>query len=173
MQSQPLAVLNAGFGQSRLHFLQDGPVVGPSIGRLMAKLWPFRTYRRTGPTLGSPCFRSSIPQPDACRHRKIRTSIMALLSRPTARAVAFVRGIAPGVVEDLYIVPTAGGEPKRLTFDNAWLFGPPTWTADGRDLVFSSWRGGLPSLWRRHALPAAGIESPRPAGHRGVFQASV
>ena len=74
---------------------------------------------------------------------------------PDGSAVAFVRGIAPGVVEDLYIVPTAGGEPKRLTFDNAWLFGPPTWTADGRDLVFSSWRGGLPSLWRISASGGA------------------
>ncbi len=67
---------------------------------------------------------------------------------PDGSAVVFVRGIAPGVVEDLYIVPTAGGEPKRLTFDNAWLFGPPTWTPDGRDIVFSSMRGGLASLWR-------------------------
>jgi Tol biopolymer transport system component/DNA-binding winged helix-turn-helix (wHTH) protein len=87
---------------------------------------------------------------------------------PDGSAVAFVRGIAPGVVEDLYVVPTAGGEPKRLTFDNAWLSGPPTWTPDGRDIVFSSRRGGLASLWR---IPASG-GTPRPipgAGANAVF----
>ena len=67
---------------------------------------------------------------------------------PDGSVVAFVRGIAPGVVEDIYVVPTAGGDPKRLTFDNAWLEGPPSWTPDGREIVFSSRRGGLPSLWR-------------------------
>ncbi len=65
-------------------------------------------------------------------------------------------------------MPTAGGEPKRLTFDNAWLFGPPAWTPDGRDIVFSSRRGGLASLWR---IPASG-GAPRPvpgAGATAVF----
>jgi Tol biopolymer transport system component len=87
---------------------------------------------------------------------------------PDGSAVAFVRGIGPGVVEDLYVVPTAGGEPKRLTFDNAWLIGPPTWTPDGRDIIFSSRRGGLASLWR---IPASG-GTPRPvpgAGATAVF----
>jgi Tol biopolymer transport system component len=87
---------------------------------------------------------------------------------PDGSTVAFVRGIAPGVVEDLYVVPTVGGEPKRLTFDNAWLFGPPTWTLDGRDIVFSSRRGGLAGLWR---VPASG-GTPRPvpgAGATAIF----
>jgi Tol biopolymer transport system component len=50
-------------------------------------------------------------------------------------------------------VPTAGGEAKRLTFDNAWLNGPPTWAPDGRAVVFSSRRAGLPTLWR---IPLSG-----------------
>lgn len=62
--------------------------------------------------------------------------------------VAFVRGIVAGAVSDLYVVSSAGGAPKRLTFDNAWIFAAPTWTPDGRDIVFSSLRGGLASLWR-------------------------
>ena len=64
---------------------------------------------------------------------------------PDGQLLAFVRGIASG--EDLYIMPAAGGEPKRLTIDNSWIPGL-AWTADGRSLVFSSQRGGTTSLWR-------------------------
>ena len=62
---------------------------------------------------------------------------------PDGSTVAFVRGIVAGVVSDLYVVSAAGGTPKRLTHDNTWLWPPPTWTPDGRDIVFSSTRGGL------------------------------
>jgi Tol biopolymer transport system component len=49
---------------------------------------------------------------------------------------------------DNYIVPVAGGEPKRLTFDATWTLGQ-SWTADGGEIIFSSYRGGLPpSLWK-------------------------
>jgi Tol biopolymer transport system component len=86
---------------------------------------------------------------------------------PDGSTVAFVRGIAAGVVEDLYLVPAAGGAPKRLTFDNTWILGPPAWTPDGRDLVFSSRRGGLTSLWR---IAASG-GTPRPVAGVGVLAA--
>jgi Tol biopolymer transport system component/DNA-binding winged helix-turn-helix (wHTH) protein len=100
---------------------------------------------------------------------------------PDGSSVAFVRGIVAGVVEDLYVVPTAGGIPKRLTFDNAWIFGPPTWTPDGRDIVFSSMRGGLASLWRvstsggaPRRVPGVGViaafPSISPRGNQLVYQ---
>lgn len=90
---------------------------------------------------------------------------------PDGSTVAFVRGIAPGVVEDLYVVPTASGEPKRLTFDNAWLMGPPAWTPDGRDIVFSSRRGGLASLWR---IPSSGgTARPVPGAGASVIFPSI
>ena len=77
---------------------------------------------------------------------------------PDGSTVAFVRGIVAGVVADLYVVSAAGGAPKRLTHDNTWLWPPPSWTPDGRDIVFSSRRGGLASLWRISALGG----TPRP-----------
>src|SRR5579862_1006426 len=85
---------------------------------------------------------------------------------PDGSTVAFVRGSIVGVVHDLYVVPTAGGIATRLTFDNTWILGPPAWTPDGRDIVFSSDRGGgLNSLWR--VSPAGG--SLRPVASVGVI----
>ena len=65
---------------------------------------------------------------------------------PDGRSVGFVRwaGLAAG---EVYVVATAGGEAKRLTFDNRQNRGP-VWTLDGRDIVFSSERDGRPALWR-------------------------
>jgi Tol biopolymer transport system component/DNA-binding winged helix-turn-helix (wHTH) protein len=84
---------------------------------------------------------------------------------PDGSMVAFVRGILAGAVEDLYVVPAAGGVPRRLTFDKTWIKGSPTWTPDGRDIVFSSARGGLASLWR---VSASG-GTPRPIAGVGVI----
>src|SRR6516225_10881324 len=84
-RSQLLAVLNTDYGQARPLFLHRGRAVGPLIGRPMAKLWPFRTSRQTKPMLGSPCFRSLIQPRGVLRHRQVRASITALLSRLTAQ----------------------------------------------------------------------------------------
>jgi Tol biopolymer transport system component/DNA-binding winged helix-turn-helix (wHTH) protein len=72
---------------------------------------------------------------------------------PDGKSVAFVRTATDGV-DDLYVVGTSGGEPKRLTFENRALTGAD-WAPDGRSLVFSSSRAGLFSLWR---LPLSGGE---------------
>ena len=87
---------------------------------------------------------------------------------PDGSTLAFVRGIVAGVVADLYVVSAAGGTPKRLTYDNTWLWPPPTWTPDGRDIVFSSTRGGLFRLWR---ISASG-GTPWPAAGAGVMAIS-
>lgn len=52
---------------------------------------------------------------------------------------------------DIYLVRITGGEPQRLTSDNLFLNGGLAWTVDGREIVFSSTRGGLPTLWRVQA----------------------
>jgi Tol biopolymer transport system component len=81
---------------------------------------------------------------------------------PDGSTVAFVRGIVAGVVSDLYVVPITGGEPKRLTSDGRPISNQFTWTWDGREIVFSSYRGGSNSLWRISASggtpwPVAGV----------------
>jgi Tol biopolymer transport system component len=66
---------------------------------------------------------------------------------PDGQRVAFLRN--PGTqVSDVCVVSTAGGEPQRLTFNNLFLTGGLAWTRDGREVVFSSTHGGLPTLWR-------------------------
>jgi Tol biopolymer transport system component/DNA-binding winged helix-turn-helix (wHTH) protein len=76
---------------------------------------------------------------------------------PDGTTVAFVRGSTAGVVNDVFVVPATGGASKRLTFDDRVIFGL-AWTPDGRDLIFSSARGGAAFLWR---VPASG-GTPQP-----------
>ena len=71
---------------------------------------------------------------------------------PDGSQVAFLRSTVAGVANDLFVVPAAGGQARRLTFDNRPIFGH-TWTANGKELVYSSLRGGSAALWR---VPAAG-----------------
>ncbi len=70
---------------------------------------------------------------------------------PDGETLAFVRSLAGGV-DDVYTVPVAGGEPRRLTFDNAGVEGVE-WSPDSGSLAFSSSRAGLYSLWK---IPAKG-----------------
>ena len=77
---------------------------------------------------------------------------------PDGKRMAFVRTSSPWAVDDLFLVPIEGGVPRRLTFDNREIYGPPAWTEGGKDLIFSSARAGLQSLWR---LPISGGD-PRP-----------
>ena len=65
---------------------------------------------------------------------------------PDGRHVAFVRSIS-GSIGDIFVVASDGGEPRRVTSDNADVLGLD-WEPDGRHIVFSSDRGGGISLWR-------------------------
>lgn len=65
---------------------------------------------------------------------------------PDDQRIAFVRSRSLGV-DDVYVMPASGGEPQRLTNDNARLFGL-TWLPDGQSLVFASKRIGSFALWR-------------------------
>jgi Tol biopolymer transport system component len=89
---------------------------------------------------------------------------------PDGRMLAFTRGAESG---DLYLLPLtdggqAAGPPQALTSDsqNNWQ---PAWTADGREIVFSSVRGGPSRLWRMK-ISAPGERRPvELAGEGGVW----
>jgi dipeptidyl aminopeptidase/acylaminoacyl peptidase len=79
---------------------------------------------------------------------------------PDGRMLAFARGTS-FFVGDIYQVSVAGGPARQLTADNRWLMGL-AWTSDGREVVFSSNRGGLLGLWRTRQRAAHRSRCPRP-----------
>jgi Tol biopolymer transport system component/DNA-binding winged helix-turn-helix (wHTH) protein len=71
---------------------------------------------------------------------------------PDGKTLAFIRSTSLATT-DIYIVPLAGNQPRRLTSDNSSIVGF-AWTSDSRAIVFASRRGGsIYHLWR---IPAAG-----------------
>jgi Tol biopolymer transport system component len=74
---------------------------------------------------------------------------------PDGKTLAFIRYERPGIA-DLYVVPLAGGEPRRLSNWNTTLDGP-SWSPDGREIIYSVWEPPASRLWR---IPA---DTPRPA----------
>jgi Tol biopolymer transport system component/DNA-binding winged helix-turn-helix (wHTH) protein len=79
---------------------------------------------------------------------------------PDGLSLAFERGSTSGMGRDLFVAAIGGGEPRRLTFENAWG-GVPVWTQDGTEIVFPSTRGGLLNLWR---IPVTGGSPQAVAG---------
>jgi Tol biopolymer transport system component/DNA-binding winged helix-turn-helix (wHTH) protein len=78
---------------------------------------------------------------------------------PDGATVSFLRSFSDGV-SDIYTVSSAGGEPRRVTFENRTITGAD-WAPDGRSLIFSSNRAGLFSLWK---IPPGGGEPQLIAG---------
>jgi len=66
---------------------------------------------------------------------------------PDGKRLAFARAMSFSAT-DLYVMQLADGALKRLTFDGLTIDGL-AWAADGREIIFSSRRGGsFNSLWR-------------------------
>jgi Tol biopolymer transport system component len=65
---------------------------------------------------------------------------------PDGRSIAFRRTTSSSVNE-LFVIPTAGGDARRLTFDNAFISGH-AWMPGGREMIFASTRSGNKALWR-------------------------
>jgi Tol biopolymer transport system component len=68
---------------------------------------------------------------------------------PDGKTLAFIRYEREGIA-DLYVMPSQGGEPRRLTNWNAALWGL-SWTPDGREIVYSVDEPTAARLWRIHA----------------------
>jgi Tol biopolymer transport system component/serine/threonine protein kinase len=64
---------------------------------------------------------------------------------PDGKHLAFARGMV--LAQDVYIIPVAGGEPKRLT-EMVGAIAGIAWTADGEEIVFSFAQGESRNLWR-------------------------
>jgi Tol biopolymer transport system component len=56
---------------------------------------------------------------------------------------------------NVYVMPLAGGEPRQITNERGQLWGL-CWTADGKEVVFSSDRSGVSRLWRVPVKSQAG-----------------
>jgi Tol biopolymer transport system component/DNA-binding winged helix-turn-helix (wHTH) protein len=67
---------------------------------------------------------------------------------PDGRHLAFIRSSVAGVSNDIWVMAANGSHVKRLTFDHRPIGGPPAWTRDSSEIVFSSARGAEMSLWR-------------------------
>jgi Tol biopolymer transport system component/predicted Ser/Thr protein kinase len=83
---------------------------------------------------------------------------------PDGSTVVFARSSSPLNNSNLFVLPAKGGEPRQITFDDCAMYGH-AWTKDGNDIVFSSTRGGVPSLWRISVSggtprPVQGVGSP-------------
>jgi Tol biopolymer transport system component len=83
---------------------------------------------------------------------------------PDGKTVLFW-GLPPGTGKrELWTMPAGGGEPKRLTDDDA-IDWNPVWTSDGRGIYFLSTRGGTMNLWRFGYDPGTGSVTGPPEPH--------
>ena len=71
---------------------------------------------------------------------------------PDGSTIAFFHPATSPIYGDVWVIPVGGGQARQLTFDSCES-GWPSWTPDGRSIVFSSARGGSLTLWR---VPATG-----------------
>ena len=87
---------------------------------------------------------------------------------PDGKTLAFERIDNDGVLADIYLQPVTGGEPRQLTFDNINPVGFD-WTADGREIVYSSNRAGPASLWKISASGGTPAERLTVGGDNAVY----
>jgi Tol biopolymer transport system component/DNA-binding winged helix-turn-helix (wHTH) protein len=84
---------------------------------------------------------------------------------PDGKSIAFLRDYLD--TQEIFAVPVEGGTPRQITFDKRMILGV-SWNADGRDLIFSSNRGGSPSLWRISARGGTPERLPLGVGGRAL-----
>jgi Tol biopolymer transport system component/DNA-binding winged helix-turn-helix (wHTH) protein len=88
---------------------------------------------------------------------------------PDGNTLAFARG-AEQSTRDIYLMQLPNGQPHQLTFDARLILGL-AWSEDGKNIVFSSDRGGSPGLWR---VPMTGGAPTREmAGSDGAYAPTI
>ena len=84
---------------------------------------------------------------------------------PDGKTIAFTRDLNnAGPYSDLYSIPAKGGDERQLT-SGAWGIQGHDWTRDGKELVFSSNRGGYWTLWRLRV--DSPLKAPQPVSGVG------
>jgi Tol biopolymer transport system component/DNA-binding winged helix-turn-helix (wHTH) protein len=102
---------------------------------------------------------------------------------PSGDRIAFVRSSGPIYVDELVVISLTNGRTQQLTFDHKRIFGAPSWTPDGREIIYSSNRAGLANVWRISAVggtprpvervgPIAWFPSVSPAGMQLAYENS-
>lgn len=88
---------------------------------------------------------------------------------PDGQTVAFTRSAAPAFLQDIWLIPTAGGEARQLTFNQRRLDGLD-WYPDGRQIIYAASPGADFNLWRVNVdhgtvtwLPTRGSWVKRPS----------
>jgi Tol biopolymer transport system component len=95
---------------------------------------------------------------------------------PDGRTIALVRSTA-GDVSDLYLLELSDdlrpkGEPRRITFENFYI-GGPTWTPDGRAIVFSGGDFHNSGLWKIELQPRITKPQQLPFAGEGVVTPAI
>jgi Tol biopolymer transport system component len=112
---------------------------------------------RCDDTIGACLYRLVLETSD--KHRLTRPPVGFSDGRfdvsPDGQTLAFIRG-SPAGASDLYTMPIAGGEPRRLTRWNTAFGGGVAWTTDGRELIYSVLDSAAFRLWR---IAAAGVST--------------
>ena len=69
------------------------------------------------------------------------------------------RGYIDDGYQHIFVVPATGGTPRRLT-DGDWNHGPPRWTPDGNELLFSTLRvDDAAYQWRESEIYAVNVNT--------------
>jgi Tol biopolymer transport system component/DNA-binding winged helix-turn-helix (wHTH) protein len=84
---------------------------------------------------------------------------------PDGSQIAFVRS------QSIVVMPTEGGEVRRLTEEPARVVGSPAWSPDGSSIIFAASTRGLDGLWRVSA--AGGTPAPIPEAGNMVWNPAV
>lgn len=130
-----------GWGNPQLDWSPDAETPMIAISESYARHAPHRIVLLSLETLEKRPLTHPLPQHQG--DRKPRFS-------PDGKTVAFIR--TSDQTSDIYLVPTSGGTPQRLTFDNLNVAGL-AWMPDSKNIVYTSNRTGTHSLWR---IPAMG-----------------